>query len=184
MSQVEVVMTGYSIIVALAIARLLDGFRPMLTPGAVYWPHSLWVVNKLINVLVIYWSTWYFIAESINFAQFLLVLAPPAIVYLQCDALLSKRPQDVSDWRAYFYKNRRFFFIANALLGISLITQLLLASNQSYPINVLVLLGVLTVVSFIGIIFANQRLHAVIAVMGFFVLSAGFAAQLSTLSPR
>lgn len=179
MSQVEVVITGYSIIVALAIARLLDGLRPALAADAVYWVHSLWVVNKLINVLVIYWATWFFLDESVNFAQFLLVLAPPAIVYLQCDALLSKHPEDIDDWHVYFYANRRFFFLANAALGIALILQTQFAAGQSYPVAVYVLLVILTLVSIVGAISANPRLHAAIAVIAFFNLTAGFAGQLS-----
>lgn len=181
MSQVEVVITGYSIIVALAIARLLDGLRPAIAAGAMYWVHSLWVVNKLINVLVIYWATWFFIDESVNFAQFLLVLAPPAIVYLQCDALLSKHPEDVTDWRSYFYANRRFFFIANAILGVALLLQTQFASSEAYPVAVYVLLGLLTLVSVIGAISGNPKLHAAIAVIAFLNLTAGFAAQLSNV---
>lgn len=179
MEQVEVVMTGYSIVVAMCFARLLDGLRPALRLPARYWPHFLWIVNKIINVLVIYWATWYFIDPAMNFAQFILVLTAPAIVYLQCDALLSKNPDTVEDWSVHFFANRRYFFIANFLLGIALFSQTQWASVGGYPVAVYVLLGFLSAVSLLGFWSSNERVHQVIAVIAFVNLTVGFAAQLS-----
>lgn len=182
MEQLEVIMTGYSILVALSIARLLDGLRPAFKADARYFVHTLWLLNKLINVLVVYWATWYFTGDAISFAQFLIILTPPAIVYLQVDALLSKKPEEVEDWRAHFYANHRFLFMANFALGLSLLAQILWASNKSYPPQVFFLLGMLSLVSLVGAWSKSHRVHVAIVALAFLNLTAGFTAQLTTLS--
>jgi len=178
MSQVEMIMTGYSIIVALCLARLLDGIRPAWQADRRYWVHYLWIINKMINVLVIYWATWYFLGEKLNLAQFFLVLVPPSLVYLQCDALLSKSPDTVEDWRTHFYANRRFFFFTNFLLSPFILGQLILTGNE-FPNTVYILLGFLAVMSLLGTFFSNPRLHAALAIIALLNLTAGFTAQLS-----
>ena len=178
MTQIEMVMTGYSIIVALCLARLLDGLRPAWQAEKRYWVHYVWIINKIVNVLVLYWATWFFLEEQLNLAQFFLVLAPPSLVYLQCDALLSKSPDSVGDWRAHYYSNRRFFFFANFLLSPLILGQLIMTGN-TFPDVVYVLLGLLAFVSLLGAFFSHERLHAGLAIIALLNLTLGFTAQLS-----
>jgi len=180
MSQIEMIMTGYSIIVALCLARLLDGLRPAWQAEKRYWVHYLWIINKMINVLVLYWATWYFLEDELNLAQYFLVLAPPSLVYLQCEALLSKSPDTVDDWRVHYYSNRRFFFFANFLLSPFILAQLLLTGNE-FPNAVYLLLGLLALMSLLGTFFSNPRLHAALAIIALVNLTAGFTAQLSLI---
>ena len=163
---------------ALCLARLLDGIRPAWEADKRYWVHYLWIINKIINVLVLYWATWYFLEDELTLAQYFLVLAPPSLVYLQCDALLSKSPDTVVDWRTHFYANRRFFFFANFLLSPFILAQLILTGND-FPQAVYVLLGLLAVMSLLGTISSNPRLHAGLAVIALINLTVGFTAQLS-----
>lgn len=181
MSQVELVMTGYSIIVALCLARLLDALRPAAVAEARYWVHYAWVIIKIMNILVLYWATWAFLDKPLTFALFILILAPPSIVYLQCDALLSKSPDDVTSWYDHFYDNRRFFFFANTLLAPVLMGQLALTGGAAVPAAVYGLLGLLAVVSLVGALVANPRVQAIIAVLATLNITAGFAAQLTAL---
>ena len=181
MSQVELVMTGYSIIVALCLARLLDALRPAAVAGARYWVHYAWVIIKIMNILVLYWATWAFLDQNLTFALFILILAPPSIVYLQCDALLSKSPDDVESWYDHFYDNRRFFFFANAALAPVIIAQLALTGGAGVPTPVYALLALLAVVSLAGALIANPRVQSVIAVLALLNITAGFTAQLTAL---
>lgn len=178
MSQVEMVMTGYSIIVAFCLARLLDGVRPAWQVEKRYWVHYLWIINKIINVIVLYWATWYFLQNELNLAQYFLVLAPPSLVYLQCEALLSKSPDTVEDWRAHFYTNRKFFFFSNFLLSPLILCQLILTGNV-FPNAVYALLALLAAMSLLGTFIASPRLHAGLAIIALINLTVGFTAQLS-----
>ncbi|MEM7220874.1 MAG: hypothetical protein AAF515_21105 [Pseudomonadota bacterium] len=181
MSQVEMVMTGYSIIIALCLARLLDGLRPAAAAGARYWVHYVWLINKIVNVVLLYWGTYYFLEESLSLAEFMLVLAPPSIVYLQCDALLTKDPDSITDWRAHYYRSRTLFFFANCLLVPLILGQIMLTSDGPLPFSVPAALALMGAVSLLGALSASPRLHAGIAVVALLNLTIGFTVQFSLL---
>ena len=109
MTQFEFVGIGISLVIGLAIARLLEGVRDSFDPTRRYWLHSLWVVNKLLNAILIFWAGWiYRGVESWNFVDFLVLIAAPGIVFLQAHALVTARPDAVTDWRSHFWSIRRF----------------------------------------------------------------------------
>ena len=58
MSEFEFISVGVSIVLALSVARLLEGLRDSFDPSRRYWIHSLWLVNKLVNTLLLYWGAW------------------------------------------------------------------------------------------------------------------------------
>ncbi len=181
MSQIELVMTGYSIIIAMCLARLLDGIRPSLAVDRRYWVHAAWVFNKLINSVLFFWATWYFLDEQMNFAEFVLVLAPPSLVYFQCDALLSKNPDAVVDWRQHFFANRKQFFAANFLLGPLVLLQLHVIAELPFPSTVSALMGLLMLMSVLGFFATSHRWQAVIATVAILNLTVGLSVQLVQL---
>jgi hypothetical protein len=50
--------------------------------------------------------------------SFTLVMAWPVVLYLQVTSLVSRQPELVTDWRAHFYGQRRWFFGANIILNL------------------------------------------------------------------
>ena len=101
MSEFEFLFTGISIVLALAIARLLEGLRDSFDPTRRFWIHYLWVVNRLMIALAIFWSLFDDRARTdMTFVSFLSLVTPPSILFLQASALVTAHPEKVSDWSA------------------------------------------------------------------------------------
>jgi hypothetical protein len=175
MTQFEFIGIGISLVIGLCIARLLEGTRDSFDPTRRYWIHSLWVVNKLMNATLIFWAGWiYRDVESWNFIDFLVLISAPGLVFLQAHALVTARPDAVTDWRSHFWKIRRFFFTANVLqllvnfCSVYVITGIEFPSPEAVPLTLILLLSMLGVAS------ANERVHGFIAVVAFLNLTLGF----------
>ena len=179
MSLLEVVVTGYSIIVAFCLARLLDGIRPSMKSCSTYWVHFVWIINKTANVLITYWVTWAYSAESLSFIQFIITLLPAIIIYLQCDALVTKTPEQVSSWRTHYYEVAKYFFGMNIALGICLMAQAYFAGSSDFPRPIYFFLCAMTLVSAIGYIANTHAWHRVIAIIALLNLCIGVPAYLS-----
>lgn len=179
MSLLEVVVTGYSIIVAFCLARLLDGIRPSTKSSVSYWVHFVWIINKTTNVLITYWVTWSYSADSLNFIQFIITLLPAIIIYLQCDALVTKNPEQIASWRDHYYEIAKYFFGMNIALGISLIAQAYFAGSSDFPRPIYVMLCVMTLISAVGYFARTHAYHRVIAIITLLNLSVGVPTYLS-----
>lgn len=165
MSLIEVVVTGYSIIVAFCLARLLDGIRPGAQRPSRYWVHFVWIINKILNVLITYWVTWSYSADELSFIQFMITLFPAIIIYLQCDALVTKQPEQVQSWRDHYYEVSSYFFGMNIALGIGLIAQAYFAGSNSFPGPIYLMLCVFVLLSFVGYRAKTHAVHRVIAII-------------------
>ena len=85
MSQFEFISIAISIILGLSIARLLESLRDCFDPARRYWIHVVWVLGKLANTLLLFWSGWLLRSEieTFNFAELTISLGPAAILFLQ-----------------------------------------------------------------------------------------------------
>ena len=179
MSLIEVVVTGYSIIVAFCLARLLDGIRPATQSESMYWVHLVWILNKIMNVLITYWVTWSYSSENLSFVQFLLTLFPAILIYLQCDALVTKQPEQIASWKEHYYHVSKYFFGMNVALGLGLIAQAVFAGSSNFPTPIYLMLCAMILVSGVGYVAKTHAVHRVLAVISFLNLSVGVPAYLS-----
>jgi hypothetical protein len=175
MTQFEYVGIGVSLVVGLAVARLLEGARDSFDPHRRFWIHSLWVVNKLMNATLLFWAGWvYRDTASWSFIDFVVLLASPGIVFLQAHALVTANPHTITDWRAHFWSIRRFFFAANVVQILLNFVTVYLISGVSFPSPEAVPLTVVLLLSVVGALTESERAHAVIAVVAFMNLTLGF----------
>jgi hypothetical protein len=175
MTQFEFVGIGVSLVVGLAVARLLEGTRDTFDPARRFWIHALWVVNKLMNATLIFWAGWvYRDVESWNFIDFLVLLAAPGIVFLQAHALVTAHPHSIPDWRTHFWSIRQFFFAANVVQILVTFATVYLISGVPFPSVETVPLTVVLLFSVIGTVSTSERTHAAIAVVSFLNLTLGF----------
>ena len=176
MTHFEFVSIAGSIVLGLTIARLLEGLRDSFDPTRRYWIHAVWVVGKLINALLIFWAGWMIRdeVETWNFAQFVISLGPPAILYLQAHTLVTAHPDQVTDWRRHFWQIRRWFFGTNALLPLYNGLAIYLLAGREFPSAELGPLIVVLLLSVLGIAHSNERLHGAIAILYSVTLSVGF----------
>jgi hypothetical protein len=162
----EYITVAISLVLALAIARTVDGVRSSLASDRRYWVHAAWVAIKLTNPMTFWWLIWrYRDVETWNLAAFMLVLAWPVFLYLQVTGLVTRQPEFITDWRAHFYSQRKWFFGTNiglALIGLAL-PQLLTGNAGSGPLGIGPRLIVLTL-SIVGFSTDNTKVQGLIVI--------------------
>ena len=164
-----------SIVLALAVARTVDGVRSAFSKDRLYWVHAAWVVVKLTNPITFWWSTWrYRELATWDILSFTLVLAWPVVLYLQVTSLVSRQPELVTDWRAHFYAQRRWFFGANIVLNLLPIGYRLLlgldpVAGPSGIANV-----VFIAYSILGFATDNEKAHGFIVATAAITILLGF----------
>ena len=167
MSEFEYFFTGISIVLALAVARLLEGLRDTFEPARRFWIHSLWVVDRMLVLLAVFWSLFDNRAQTnLTFAMFLGLASSPAILFLQANALVTSRPDAVASWRDHFFGVRRWFFASNMLLAVTAhLVWLSIEPDEALqaPSLVYSLAGLL--LSTVGYTNANERVHGILVVV-------------------
>lgn len=176
MSEFEFIFTSVTILLALAIARLLEGLRDTFDRSRRYWIHYLWVVNRLIVVfatLLLAFGARDRSGQGVFF--FLIVLTPPAAVFLQVNALVTSQAGAIEDWKDHFWSVKKWFFGSNMLyvLGIFLLATYGIAAElgpiQRYSPP---LIGLL--LSIVGYRSSSERVQGVLAIVGIFNVAIGF----------
>jgi hypothetical protein len=161
----EYVSVAISIIIALAIAEGLRGLRSALDSRRRYSIHVTWIFIKLANPVFYWWAIWGLreVPEYWNMGTFTYLLMMPSIMYLQLHSLVSENPDQIADWRAHFYNQRRWFFGLNTFLAVlaalNFANLFVPAPPNLFPIVAYTIIGML---SFAGFMSDNARLHAVI----------------------
>jgi hypothetical protein len=178
MTQFEFVGVGVSIVIALAVARLLEGARDAFDPQRRYWIHCLWLINKLMNTMLLYWGGWvYKGVTSWNFLEYIILLGAPAVVFLQAHALVTPYPDKVKDWSEHFWGIRRMFFGCNVfLITFSAITIYVVAETP-FPSRDLIPISIVYALSIVGFFSTNARAHGVIVILAFLNLCLGFGVR-------
>ena len=172
MSEFEFLFTGISIVLALAVARLLEGLRDSFDRTRRFWIHYLWVVNRLMVALAIFWSLFDDRARTdMSFVSFLSLVTPPAILFLQATALVTPHPGAVSDWNEHFWTVRRWFFGSNVLMVLG--APLVLAYNAltESPLHYAPYAASF-LLSIVGYSTSNARIHGVLAAVSILTVGA------------
>jgi len=171
----EFLLIAVSIVIGLSITRLLEGLRDTFDRRRRYWIHAVWVICKIVNALLVFWAGWVLRSEieSWNFAQFVISLGPPGIVFLQAHALVTAHPDQVSDWRAHFWEIRRWLFGANLLLPLYNVLALYVIAGRPFPSPELAPLTLILVLSVVGLVTTKERIHGVIAILYLLALTLG-----------
>ena len=108
----EFILVLVTVIVSLGIAELLGGvvrvLRHELKPGHLHWLWILLVFNMQIQWL---WYSWnYRDRGSWQFPEFMLLIAPPILLYMSA-AVLFPSTSEGDDLDEHFFRRRRPFFL-------------------------------------------------------------------------
>lgn len=162
-----------SIIIGLAATRMLRAMSEMLqvaNRSRIYWIHVMWTLTIFMEVLLFWWVLyrWHYTTDW-TFFLFVWVTVPSILIYLASAILFPGEIENSGspDWRDYYYKNRRsFFLIFGAIAPLDIVDTLLKGKqhflNQGVPYLAFVALwgfGCL-----IAAITANRRYHAMWAI--------------------
>ena len=116
----EFVLVLVSIVIGLSMTELFAGsvriVRGELSP---YWLHALWLVQVFLFQVQAWWWLWIF-REWMDwtFAWLVLVLIPPALLYVAATLIFPVRGRSVP-LRDFYFESRKPFFLLLALLTAS-----------------------------------------------------------------
>jgi hypothetical protein len=159
-----------SVVMGLGITHLLIGTSKLVQARdsvRVYWVHTLWTVNILIYILAIWWGLfWWSGLEEWTFYHFLFVTLYAVALFLLAAMLYPwDFPRDF-DFKAYFYKNRSWFFGIQFVAWCIDIPETLLKGEsglRDLPQLYLLFVGTMLALSLAGAITSSRRFHELCA---------------------
>ena len=178
MTPFEFVCAFYSVVLGVAVAQLMTSVGRLIEMRdqvRTYWVQSLWVVIVLLIDINCWWSMWELRgAKGWSFISFLLLVGLVASIYLVTVLLFPPVPEPGRqvDLDAHYYKNRRFFFLANAagwIMGLLCNLTFLPVRQWLNPGTILPLVFVPLLV--IAGVTGNRRYHAVFAIFTLITIS-------------
>lgn len=165
MTLFEYLTVAISIVLSMSIVRSLEAVGDVIDPARRDPIHVTWFALKASQPALMWWSIWGLHDQpQWNYPAFLLCLAGPIFLFLQITTLVTREPDEVSDWREHFERCRRRFFLAN--LGLAGSGPLLLIALGDLAAARMLMGGVAieTTVSLVGLSTSNRRVHALLAV--------------------
>lgn len=166
----EYALIPVSMLLALAVARILDGLYDEIRSEGRYWVHLVYLVVVGLNVLQFLdgaWSSTPQIEASRDsvLPAILLGSTVPGLLVLQAYALTTARPDTIEDWRAHFYAIRRPFFLLNGLRGAFLLTTIVVFRAEAPGPLETAQIAFPVLYSAVGWLSANPRWHATLALI-------------------
>jgi len=161
----EYLAIAFSIIFSMSVMRLVSGLPHALRSECRYWIHSTFVGLQLGVTVVVFWNYWNF-ASYANWTlpKFFLVLASPALVYLNACTLIPERADAVESWKDYYFSVSRRYFVGLGAwsLAVAANTVVFLDLPLLQPARVAQLVAL--VLCAVGACSASPRIHAALAV--------------------
>jgi len=121
-----------SIIVGLTATRVMSGLGEVIQAAnrpRIYWVHVLWHLTLLYNVMLGWWLLYRWrVTTDWTFFLFMWITIAPILTYLAAAILIPGELETTGspDWRDYYFKNRRGFFLAfGAIAPLDIIDTLL-----------------------------------------------------------
>ena len=113
-------LTGFTLVLALVITRVLGSLRWVFAQGRFYWVHATLVVAVLVLTSLVWWGLWYQRDMEWNYLAFAYnLLIGPGIIYYVSVLLVPDTPRRVRDWKAYFFEVRRLIYGALGALTVA-----------------------------------------------------------------
>ena len=180
MSHFEYISVFVSIILALGIARLLDGIGPALRADGRSLVLVGWIVQKFLNIVLWWWTLWFALDATWNLGLFVFEMVVPIVLYLQCRALTTPSIASPGDWRVRFEEIRTLFFVGNIVLVISVfLIPVLFDGNIGLQIASSVpALSLLLVIAVIGIVFPHPRVQGVLVTVALIIQLLGLGSAI------
>ena len=113
MSEFEFYSVAISIVLALALGKLVSSIPSVFSRDRFDWVFGLFYVVALLGPLFHWKQVWKLHAHaSWSMIDFGLLMAPSIALYLAIHVLISDTPVQVVSWRDHFQRVHRWFFVA------------------------------------------------------------------------
>ncbi len=177
MDSFEYVMVLVSIVIALAIAHLLNAlaacfhrFRGQVEPIKLDAVYLLWIGFVLVWLISFWW--WEFKFQEIqiewSYGLYLFIVSYSIILFMLATILVPHRMQGVTDSFAYFMEGRKWFFGTLLLVqAVDIADTFLKGYEWGVRLSVLSIYAVTITVAITGIISERRSIQLGVAVVAF-----------------
>lgn len=171
MSLFEYLGVLISVVMGLGITHLLIGVSKTIHQRStvrLYWVHSVWTVNILIFIVVIWWGMfWWSGLVQWTFYQFLFVILYAIVLFLLASVLYPWRFPSDFDLQEHYFGNRRWFFGILVLAWCIDIPETVLKAEtglRELPQSYLLFASHMLALSLIGATTSSRRYHEIFSV--------------------
>ena len=162
MSQFEFVTVAASLVMALAIGRLVYALPFVLNPKRFDWLHATFAISLVLFSFQIWWRSWgYANVETWTLLKMIVLILPNIFVYLSALFLVGETPAKTRSWGQFLDTSGRSMFGAffATMLAILLRNYYLGDTLPGIP-------GIAaTLVSLVGLLWRNRAIWWVIIVL-------------------
>lgn len=162
MSQFEFVTVAASLVMALAIGRLVYALPFVLNPKHFDWLHAIYAVSLLLFSFQIWWRSWGYVnVESWTLLKMIVLILPNICVYLSAMFLVGETPRQIRSWGKFLDASGQAMFGAffATMLAILLRNYYLDGTPPGLP-------GIAaSLVSLVGLLWRNRAIWWVIIVL-------------------
>ncbi len=159
------------IILGLGIGHLLQGVARMVEnrKQKPYWVHLLWCLFLFLYLLHFWWWEMHLdLVTAWTFPVYFLIAMYATVAYMACVILMPGELREYENYRLYFFSRKAWFFsLIIALLLLDLLDTRLKGAAYWHSMGTRYLLrevGYL-LLSVLGIVVANRRLQATLAIL-------------------
>ncbi|MEM9400924.1 MAG: hypothetical protein AAGA44_00410 [Pseudomonadota bacterium] len=177
-----------SVIMGLGITHLATGATKLIQHREQvrqYLPHALWTVNILLYILLVWWGMFWWSDHVDWYAyEYLFITLYAIVLFFLASMLYPWDMKEDIDVRAYFDKNRRWFFGALFIAWCLDIPETLAKSNEELrpaPQEYFLFVGLQLSIATVGLVTRNRTVHLLLPILwlsltGYYVLmsSIGF----------
>ena len=153
MSQFEFVSVAASLVMALAIGRLVYALPFVLNPRRFDWLHAATAISLVLFSFQIWWRSWGYVnVESWTLLKMIVLILPNIFIYLSALFLVGEKPQKIRSWGKFLDASGQAMFGAffATMLAILLRNYYLDGTPPGIP-------GIAaTLVSFVGLLWRNR----------------------------
>ena len=174
MTHFEYLIVAFSILIAMAIARLLEGLLHQARVKTSYWLHIGWLVMVLMNALTLWWVLWDLNEAEWNLLTFLFLWAGPVLLFAQAAALVPFDPNTVGNWRDHYFDNARIFFLIRATAVVQTMTATQVTTDV-LPMRVLYLGAPMILILVAAAFIKDERYHIAVLTISYALLFSAIA---------
>jgi len=180
-------MVLYSIIIGIGIAQILVAVGHILQADKsirLYWVHSGWVLLIFLLHIFVWFNAWEYRAiQTWNFAQFLLFLTVPIILFVASVIAFPDIYQEQDyDFRAYYYASFRWLHgLSAALIVIASINEFMLLDPRIFVWQNGIR-SLASLVLMVGFLSRRPKLHAVQIIVLFGLIAVSALAYRGTIT--
>ncbi|MFG1691515.1 hypothetical protein ACGF5M_05115 [Gemmatimonadota bacterium] len=181
MSTFEFISVLLSIVVGLALTRLLSGVGRALEIRRglrFYWVQGVWVVNVGLLLVAFWWATLFSHVdqETWLFPNFALLLGYSVLLFLQAVLILPTDLAEGADLEAHFFEVRPWFFTLSALTAVAEFGDTFLHGGlgrvlEFGPYYLFIIISGVTLGA-VGALTTNRRFHEVLCLAFFLSMTS------------